>query len=98
MTNPPTVLHQLTERHGVRKTWLADAVGISVIHLYNVASGTRPLTKELAIRIASAMRLDDVERAALVGSSRPDMRKRQPKARGESTKRAVEQEEEPIID
>ena len=48
-------LRGVLDSKGIRYSWVADNVGISRPHLHHVMEGNRPLTRDLAERIAALL-------------------------------------------
>jgi plasmid maintenance system antidote protein VapI len=47
-----TKLRAFLDERGIRYVWVADKLGISPPHLHHIMEGARPLTEELANRLA----------------------------------------------
>ena len=92
----PTILAMLIERHGIQKKWLAARCGIHYNHFVSVTTGDRKLTDDVASKAADAMRLDLIERQALLASAGRDLREKEPVPRPRRKPRP-QVEEEPIV-
>jgi len=52
--HPGEILHEILEDLNLTQTALADAIGVSPMRVSHVLKGTRPITAELALRLARA--------------------------------------------
>jgi len=93
-----TILSELIERHGIRKSWIAERIGVNRLHFYSVCSGQRKLTTDVAKRCADAMRLDVVERAALMSCAVPDGRRKHKESKTLLEVFTRQSDDDPIVD